>query len=228
MNNKTPSGWSGIVFCLSIFASILFSILWLREKEHKPKEIIKEIEKPVEVIKEVEKPIEVVKEVEVPVKLTSDQIEAIKIGTGILNSKIIESDAQNLIGLRFAKPVVQISEELDGVLSKDRIQNKLELLLNQHDIKNEDHPNAVILINISGIANTDKTLYVYIAEIQVIKEVFIAVDNDFKRFLAPVWKNSFYGTSVKKSIQNIITVKIEDLSEALVLQYLKNNLNYSN
>jgi hypothetical protein len=222
MNYKSPSGWSSIVFSLSIFASILFSILWLREREHKPKEIIKEIEKPVEVIKEVEKPIEIVKEVEVPAKLTESQEIAIEIGNAFINAQTKSRD-EALKDIKAVSLNVNIHEEITDDFSKDKIQNKLELNLRQLGLEVITNSTPILMVSINGFWDKEKITCTYTVNVELYESVFVVREKQIFQQMACVWSDFSFGRAGNLKIKTAVLESIQTKYESFANLYMKYN-----
>lgn len=221
MNNKSPSEWSSVVFGLSIFASILFSILWLREKAHKPKEIIKEIEKPVEVVKQIEKPIEVTREVEVPAKLTEEQKQAIDSWNYILNAESISND--NLKGIKNIKLVLNVTDSIKNIVSEERLRNKIELLLRKNGIDIQENSKTWLSLEFRGLWSVDKTTLIFNIEGYLLESGIVSRDRGAFKTTFKTWTSGSYGTVGKLKAEKGILDSAEELSEEFSNLYLKSN-----
>lgn len=215
MNQRNnTSGWlHGAILYFSVFVAILFSILWLREKNHKPTEVIREIEKPVELVKEVQ----------VEAELTKEQFTAISLGNALLRTQTIDTQDEWLREINPLRINVNINKNISDILSSSRIKDKAELLLRNNNVPINDKSYNSAVIEINGIWDEDKITYSYTFSLKVYELVCTNRNGNFIGGRVSVWKFDTVGYAGNKRLKEVLLDLIDESVEKLANDYQKAN-----
>jgi len=229
--SSSPKAFTAILVVSSI-AAVVFAVLWLREREHKPAEVVKEVEKLVQVIKEVPvekirevpkevvKEVEVIKEVEVPAKLTDVQKAAIDFAADFLGAPAVKSQDEVFYKLESVAVTVLLNDAVKKVVSEDRVKNKFELILRQHSIRLEEKAPVWLSVAIEGLWDKDEIRLTYTPSMSLEETVTIGRKGDLRRVLASTWRKGSYGYAGKTVAEKAIMDSVEAMAESFANKFL--------
>ncbi len=221
-----------VVLAVVSIAAVVFAVLWLRERERKPTEVIREVEKPVQVIKEVPvekirevpkeviKEVEVIREVEVPAKLTEAQKVAIDFSARYVNAQPVKSSDEVFYKVESVAVLVLMNDAAKKAVSEDRVKNKFELVLRQHGIRLDDKALVWLKVAIEGLWDKDEIRLTYTPSMSLVEDVAINRKGDLRRVLATTWREGSYGYAGKNVAEKAIMDSVEAMAESFANKFL--------
>lgn len=221
-----------MVLAVVSIAAVVFAVLWLRERERKPTEVIREVEKPVQVIKEVPvekirevpkeviKEVEVIREVEVPAKLTEAQKVAIDFSARYVNAQPVKSSDEVFYKVESVAVLVLMNDAAKKAVSEDRVKNKFELVLRQHGIRLDDKALVWLKVAIEGLWDKDEIRLTYTPSMSLVEDVAINRKGDLRRVLATTWREGSYGYAGKNVAEKAIMDSVEAMAESFANKFL--------
>lgn len=225
--STVPRTATGVLILTSIL-SILFAVLWLRERQQGPKEVVREVEKPVEVIKEVpvetirEIPKEVIKEVKVREELTDEQKAAIEIYKRLASARRLGVTGEVFSNVKEFRVLLALSSEIKNIISEERVKNKFELMLRGHNINITDDAEMWLVVDINGFWNEAKTQLTYRYSVSAMEDVFLARGDSFAKIVATIWENGNFGYAGRNVAEKTILENVEAMGESFANNYLAN------
>lgn len=221
-----------VVLAVVSIAAVVFAVLWLRERERKPTEVIREVEKPVQVIKEVPvekireipkeviKEVEVIREVEVPAKLTDAQKAAIDFSVRFFGAQLVKSKDEVFYKVESVAVSVLMNNAVKKVVSEDRVRNKFELVLRQHNIQLDEKAPVLLEVAIEGLWDKDDIRLTFTRSIGLVEHVTIGRKSDLRQTLATTWDESSFGYAGKAVAEKAIMDSVEAMAESFANKFL--------
>jgi hypothetical protein len=182
--------------------------------------IEKIVEKPV--VEYVDKYITNVVEKVVQSEIPASYIRAKKLHDSILSSKLVQYDK---IPFNFDSVDVNVylSEELNGIASKDVIQNLIELELRKIGIKIDKNSYYSLNFSFNAMSNDRNTQYVFSNYLQLKKISYIIDDSIAANAVySSVWEKRSFGTVGANKTSSEIKTSAEDLVKIFCNKVLEN------
>jgi hypothetical protein len=201
------------VSVIAVIAAVAFGGLWWIERERDAYDA--ESGKPA--VKKV------LKEVEVPAKLTYSQKTAINFTDRYLTARPIQAQDEALYKLDSVRVNVSINEEVEKVVSDDRIRNKFELILRKHGIKIDEKALVSVDLTIHGLwsgNNLGVGFLAYTQRIGLNQWLVVERRGDFRRAVAQLWKQEIIGFANNQKAEGQILDGVESMAEAFANKYL--------
>jgi hypothetical protein len=225
-SSSTKSNAAIIAAIVASVVALSFAVLWFRERDRTPAEVIREVPKEVvveklrEVPKVVIKEVEVTKEVKVPAKLTDEQQAGIEFTSRYLAAPMLTTIDEALYKLDSVAVRVFVNDAVKKVVTEDRLKNKFELILRKQNIRLDDKAQVWLDLNYEGFWDKDEITLYYSPQMRLRQVATIIRHGDFRRASVIVWQDAGLGFAGKKVVEEAILSDVEQRAEAFANKYL--------
>ena len=209
----STSRFSIVLAAAASVAAITFAVLWLLERDKSPIETVKEVE----TIKHVTQPGQVI---EVPAKLTDAQQAAIEFSSRFFSAPAIATADDALYKLDSINVQVFLNDAVKKVLSEDRVKNKFELILRQHNIVLDEKAPVWLEVAYEGLWDKNGVVLTYAPRMRLQQAVTIGRKGDLRRTIATVWQEGAYGYAGSQVVEEAILKDVEAKAESFANRFL--------
>jgi len=204
---RRPTNPSTVVAVVTAIAAVAFGALWLQERDKPPTTLTNEVQVPG-------------KPVEVPADLSDAQRKAIDFASRVLSAPMLTSADDALFSLDSLRVQVFLNDAVKKVVSEDRIKNKIELILRQHNIPLDDKAPVTLIVAYEGLWNESQVVLTYSANLKLQQVVMIGRKGELRHGLATVWEQGAYGYAGSKIAEDSILKDTEAKAESFANRYL--------
>jgi hypothetical protein len=149
---------------------------------------------------------------------------AFKVANNILNAEwILGTNGSKIPYIESINVTAVVSEQLTGVISPDKLKEKLELELRKAGIKISDSPEAFLNAELLAFEMDNKQEHVYTYKLELENMVYIYDwKNDIAyKHLVPIWSGSSFGIAGKKILnQSFVNNKFTEESDKIINKLL--------
>lgn len=204
---RTQTSLSTVFAVVAAVAAVAFAALWLQERDKPPTTVTNEVQLPG-------------KSVEVPAELSDAQRKAIDFASRVFSAPMLTSADEALFSLNSLRVQVFLNDAVKKVVSEERIKNKFELILRQHNIPLDDKAPVALIVAYEGLWNENEVVLTYSDKLKLQQLVMIGRDGELRHGLATVWEEGGYGYAGSKVAEDSILKSTEAKAESFANRYL--------
>ncbi len=219
------------VITICVLGGLILYLLVERSAVHQP--LVVEVEKLVEVPKEIEvekiveveipKEIEVEKivEIEVPAGLSEYQNEMIRYGEVLFNAIQLNETWEAFQNIESFRVSISVHDNAQEYANAEELQSKIELILRRNGIRLTEDARHILVFNVTGIWDLNKTVYSYHTDMSLVEYAYITRSGHLAQTHVSTWSQGYNGYAGRAKLRSSLLTSADDLSAFVANNILK-------